>query len=42
MLKDSPLAIFSLGHSAVRIVNGGALLSRHATFGLPQLALTCQ
>lgn len=30
------------GHSAIRVVNGGALLSRHATFSLSQLALTGQ
>lgn len=31
-----------LGHSAIRVINGGALLPRHAAFSLSQLAFTCQ
>lgn len=30
------------GYSSVRVIDGGALLSCHATFSLSQLALSCQ
>ena len=41
-LSFNPLSGLLLGHSTIRVVNGGALLSCHATFSLSQLAFTCQ